>query len=231
MTINVGYTIKRRAKDMKIKFLAHASFLITSDSGTRIITDPYATSPQLNYVAIKERADIVTISHGHFDHNNAAAVQGNPVILDKPGQTSVKGIEFRGIAVYHDDKKGQARGSNIIFCFEVDGVKVCHLGDLGHSLDDKQIAEVGKVDVLFIPVGGFFTIDARAASEVSHRIGAKFIIPMHYLTGKIKLPISGVEDFLKDKKNTVRQDSGEIEIKSITMPASPQVVVLKPALG
>ena len=215
---------------MKIKYLAHASFLVTSDSGTRIITDPYTPTAELGYGAIKEAADVVTVSHGHGDHNNAAAIAGNPRVLDKPGKSSVKGIEFNGVAVYHDDKKGSARGTNIIFCFKMDGVKVCHLGDLGHKLDDKQIAGVGKVDVLLIPVGGFFTIDARTASEVSSQIGAKLIIPMHYLTGKIKFPISGVDEFLKDKKNVARHDTGEIEITPKTIPATPQVVVLKPSL-
>lgn len=107
---------------------------------------------------------------------------------------------------------------------------MCHLGDLGHKLNDRQIAGVGKVDVLLIPVGGFFTIDARTASEVSSQVGAKLIIPMHYLTGKIKFPIAGVDDFLKDKKDVVRKDASEIEVKPETVPANPQVVVLKPAL-
>ena len=216
---------------MKIKYLAHASFLVTSDSGTRIITDPYTTSPRFEYGDIKEHADVVTVSHGHGDHNNVAAVQGSPRVLDKPGKTRVKGIEFNGVETYHDDTKGKARGNNVVFCFEVDGVKICHLGDLGHKLDDKQIVEVGKVDVLLIPVGGFFTIDPKTAGDVSRQIGAKLIIPMHYLTGKIKLPIGGVDEFLKDKKNAVRQDTSEIEIRANALPATQQVVVLKQALG
>ncbi len=115
---------------MKIKWLGHASFLITSDSGIKIITDPYETGGGLSYGEIKESADIVTVSHDHFDHNNVAAVPGNPQVVK--GTAEVKGIEFKGISTYHDEAKGGQRGKNTILCFEVDGIRVCHLGDLGH---------------------------------------------------------------------------------------------------
>ncbi|MFC1981194.1 MBL fold metallo-hydrolase [Chloroflexota bacterium] len=113
---------------MKVKWLGHASFLITSDTGTTIITDPYAPNDRLKYGEIKESADIITISHEHGDHNNVAAVGGNPEAVR--GDTEVKGIEFKGIPTYHDDAEGSNRGNNVIFCFEVDGVKLCHIG--GH---------------------------------------------------------------------------------------------------
>jgi L-ascorbate metabolism protein UlaG (beta-lactamase superfamily) len=215
---------------MKVKFLAHASFLITSESGIRIITDPYEVSPTISYGTIKDSADVVTVSHGHGDHNNVAAVQGNPQVVNKPGKSTVKGIEFKGIATYHDEEKGKARGNNIIFCFKVDGLNVCHLGDLGHKLDEKQRAEVGKVDVLLTPVGGFFTIDARTAAEVSNQLGAKVIIPMHYSTAKCKLPIKGVDDFLKGKGNVTRTNKSETEFKPDSLPATSQIVVLEPAM-
>jgi len=109
---------------MKIKWLGHASFLITSDTGTRIITDPYTTGGNLRYGEIKETADIVTVSHGHGDHNNVSAVQGNPALVNKAGNTEVKGVNFTGIPTAHDDEGGKLRGNNLIFCFEVDGIKV-----------------------------------------------------------------------------------------------------------
>ena len=163
---------------MKIKWLGHASFLITSETGTKIITDPYVAAENLNYGEIKESADIVTVSHEHGDHNYVDGIRGNPEAIR--GTAKVKGIELKGISTYHDDAKGQQRGKNTVFCFEVDGVRVCHLGDLGHQLNDKQMAELGSVDILLIPVGGNYTIDAKVATQVCDRLKPKVIIPMHF---------------------------------------------------
>jgi L-ascorbate metabolism protein UlaG (beta-lactamase superfamily) len=215
---------------MKIKYLAHACFLISSEKGIKIITDPYKTSNDLNYGEIKESADIVTVSHTHFDHNNVSAVKGSPQIINKPGKSNIKGMEFNGIDTYHDDEVGRARGNNIVFCFTVDGLRICHFGDLGHNLDENQLAAVGKVDILLTPVGGFFTIDAETASQISGKIKPKVIIPMHYSTPKCKLPIKGIDEFLKDKNNVTRINESEIEFTSDKLPQATQIVVLQPAL-
>ena len=215
---------------MKIKFLGHATFVITSDAGIRIITDPYETSPDLTYGEITESADIVTVSHGHFDHGNVAAVKGNPEVVRRAGRTKAKGIEVKGIASYHDNAKGRLRGSNIIFCFELDGVRVCHLGDLGHLLEGKQVEEVGTVDILLIPVGGYYTIDAKAATQVCSQLKPRVIIPMHYKTEKGLPEIAGVDEFIKGKNNVTRQDSSEVEFEQGELPATSQIIVLKPAL-
>ncbi|MBA7536686.1 hypothetical protein ES705_28950 [subsurface metagenome] len=137
---------------MKIKWLGHSAFMVTSDTGIKILTDPYVTGGDLRYGEIKESADIVTVSHNHTDHNNVAAVGGNPQVVK--GTARIKGIEFKGIPTYHDDAGGKKRGDNTMLCFEVDGVRVCHLGDLGHQLSDMQVAELGRIDILLIPVGG-----------------------------------------------------------------------------
>jgi L-ascorbate metabolism protein UlaG (beta-lactamase superfamily) len=213
---------------MKIKWLGHAAFLITSDSGTRVITDPYETGDGLKYGNIEESADIVTVSHDHDDHNNVAAVQGNPQVVR--GTTEAKGIKIKGIPTYHDDARGSKRGSNTIFCFAVDGVNICHAGDLGHGLSEAQVAELGKIEVLLIPVGGFFTIDARAASQVCDQLKPRVIIPMHYKNDKCQFPIAGVDEFLRGKDNVTRLDSSEIELKAGELPASTQIMVPKPAL-
>jgi L-ascorbate metabolism protein UlaG (beta-lactamase superfamily) len=213
---------------MKIKWLAHAAFLITSDNGTRIITDPYETGNGLNHGKIEESADIVTTSHEHFDHNNVAAVKGSPQVFK--GTTEARGIIIRGIATAHDNSGGRERGSNTIFCFEIDGLNVCHAGDLGHLLTDTQVAAIGKVDILLIPVGGFFTIDAKTADQVCDQLKPTVILPMHYKTDKLDFPISGVDEFLKGKSNVTRVDGSEIEIKAEKLPASAQIMVLKPAL-
>ena len=213
---------------MKIKWLAHAAFLITSDSGTRIITDPYETTDALMYGEIEESADIVLISHDHADHSNVAAVKGSPQVVR--GTTEAKGIKIRGVPTAHDTSGGSQRGRNTIFCFEVDGVNVCHAGDLGHILTDEQAAAIGKVDVLLIPVGGLFTIDARTADRVCEQLKPKVIIPMHYKTDKLDFPIAGVDEFLKGKDNVTQLDTSEIEIKAGQLPPSAQIIVLKPAL-
>ena len=213
---------------MKVKWLGHASFLITAEDGTKIITDPYETSEGLKYGEIKESADIVTCSHEHGDHNNAGAVQGNPQIVKDSGV--VKGIPIKAIKTTHDDKGGSERGSNTVFCFEVDRVRICHLGDLGHLLTDNQVVEIGKVHVLLIPVGGHFTIDAKNATQVAEQVRARTIIPMHYKNEKCVFPIGGVDEFIKNKTNVTMVDGSEIEFKIGEMSSEPRVMVLKPAL-
>ncbi|MFA5309254.1 MAG: MBL fold metallo-hydrolase [Dehalococcoidales bacterium] len=213
---------------MKIKYLAHAAFLITAENGTRIVTDPYKRSESLKFGAINETAEIVTASHEHGDHNNIAAVKGNPQSVNAAGE--VKGIKIKAVPTAHDDKDGSQRGQNTVFCFLVDGVNICHLGDLGHELTAAQVEAIGKVDALLIPVGGFFTIDAATATKVCEQLKPKVIIPMHYKTEKLDFPISGVEDFLKGKNNVTRSQESELELKADSLPASPQIIVLKPAL-
>ena len=215
---------------MKIKWLGHASFLITSDTGVTIITDPYTTGGNLSYGEIEEKADIVTVSHEHGDHNNAAAVKGNPVLVNKAGATEVKGIKFTGIPTAHDNEGGKLRGNNLIFCLEMDGIKVCHLGDLGHQLNDKQAAELGKIGILIIPVGGYYTIDAEVASRVADKLSPGIIIPMHFKNAKCNFPITGVDDFLEGKTNVTRLGVSEVEFHKEHLPASTQIVVLEPAL-
>jgi len=213
---------------MKIKWLGHASFLITSDSGIKIITDPYQPDERLKYGEINESADIVTVSHEHGDHNYVSAVRGNPEAIR--GTAKVKGIELKGIPAYHDDAGGSQRGKNTIFCFAVDGVRVCHLGDLGHPLSDKQVAELGSVDILIIPVGGSYTIDAKVAGQVCDKLKPKVIIPMHFRNDKCIFPIAGVDEFLQGKEGVSRLDISEVEFKQGELPATTKIVVLKPAL-
>ena len=215
---------------MKVKWLGHASFLITSEDGTRIITDPYATGMGISYGDIKENADIVTVSHDHGDHNNAAAVSGNPQVVKGAGVQEAKGIQFKGIATFHDETQGSERGPNTIFCFSVDGVTLCHLGDLGHQLSDEQAAEIGDLDILMAPVGGFFTIDAAAATQIVAKLQPRVVIPMHYSTDKCAYPISGVEDFLKGKADVKKKDASEAEFSKGDLPSPIEIVVLKHAL-
>ncbi|MBM3173932.1 MAG: MBL fold metallo-hydrolase [Chloroflexi bacterium] len=215
---------------MKLKWLGHACFLITSDGGLRIITDPYAVGGGVGYSPIRETADIVTVSHGHADHNNAATIAGNPEVVTDVGVRKLKGIEVKGVDTHHDESAGKARGNNVVFCFSVDGVKICHLGDLGHRLSSQQVAEIGAVDVLLIPVGGFFTIDAVVASQVCDDLKPRVVVPMHYKTSKLEYPVAGVDDFLKGKKNVKNIDSSEVELKAGQLPGATEIMVLKHAM-
>lgn len=215
---------------MKIKWLGHASFLITSDTGTKIITDPYATGSGIKYGEITESADIVAVSHDHSDHNNVAAVRGKPEVVRGTDITKVKGIEFKGIPSYHDEAGGSQRGKNTIFCFEMDGIRVCHLGDLGHQLSDKQASELGEIDILLMPVGGYYTIDAKVATQVGNQLKPKVIIPMHFKTDKCGFPISGVDEFLKGKEEVKKLNASEVEFKQAELPPTTQIIVLQPAL-
>ena len=167
---------------MRIKWLGHACFLITSKDGTKIIIDPYSVGGGIDYPPIYESADVVLVSHGHGDHSNVSAVRGEPEVIKGSGIKTAKGIQFKSVATYHDDSRGKQRGANSVFCFNLDDIMLCHLGDLGHVLDTEQVREIGGVDVLFIPVGGFYTIDAGEAGIVCEQLAPKIVIPMHYKT-------------------------------------------------
>ncbi|OGO04655.1 MAG: MBL fold metallo-hydrolase, partial [Chloroflexi bacterium RBG_13_54_8] len=168
--------------------------------------------------------------HQHGDHNGVTSVKSKPEIVDAPGVRKVKGIDFRGVATHHDEAQGKERGPNIIFCFTLDGMRICHLGDLGHPLDSSQIGEIGEVDLLFVPVGGLYTIDAQAATKVCDSLSPRVVVPMHYKTARCDYPIAGVDGFLKGRKNIRRLDSSEIELRKDQLPSVAETVVLRHAL-
>jgi L-ascorbate metabolism protein UlaG (beta-lactamase superfamily) len=218
---------------MKIKWYGHSAFLITSDEGIKIIMDPYepgAFGGQLSYGKIKDQADIVITSHDHGDHNYTKDLPGTPQIVKESGSKTIKGISIKGIPTYHDLSKGSERGTNTVFTLEIDNIQLCHLGDLGHLLSDKELAEIGPVDILLIPVGGFFTIDPKEATQVADQIKPKILIPMHFKTAKCGFPIAPVEDFLKGKVNTKRPKTSEINFDKKNLPQQMEVVVLEHSL-
>ncbi len=218
---------------MKIKWYGHAAFLITSDEGTKIIIDPYepgAFGGQLSYGKIKDQADIVLTSHDHADHNYTQDLPGSPQIVKGSGSETIKGISLKGISTYHDSSKGSERGANTAFTIKVDHLQVCHLGDLGHLLSDRELSEIGPVDILLIPVGGFFTIDPKEATRVAEQIKPKILIPMHFKTGKCGFSIAPIEDFLKGKSNIKRSKTNEASFDKATLPQQMEIVVLEHAL-
>jgi len=214
---------------MKIRYLGHASFLITTNNGTRIIADPYTVNERIKLAPVTETADIVTISHEHGDHNNIASVKGNPQGIRGAGKWNIKGVEIQGIAAFHDNAGGKSRGANTIFCITVDGIKVCHLGDLGHMLSDAQVAEMGKVDVLLTPMAGNYTLDAATATELMNKLMPAVTVPMHYRNPKVDYPVATVDAFTSGKKNVITSDGSELELEKGKLPKD-EIVVLKPAL-
>ena len=217
---------------MKIKWYGHSAFLITSDQGIKIITDPYepgAFGGELSYGKIKDQADLVITSHDHADHNYTQDLPGAPQIIKGSGSKTIKGISIKGIPTYHDPSKGSERGSNTIFTLKIDYIQLCHLGDLGHLLSDKELAEIGPVEILLIPVGGFFTIDPKEATQVAEQIKPKILIPMHFKTAKCGFPVAPVEDFLKGKGNTKRLKASEVTFDKASLPQQTEIVVLEHA--
>ncbi len=213
---------------MKIKWLGHAAFLITADDGTRLVTDPFGDYAGLRYRPIDEAADIVLVSHDHGDHAGGK-IKGDPKKVSGPGSTKVAGIEISGLETFHDTSKGRERGRNTVFCFTVDGIRICHLGDLGHELSGVEITKIGQVDVLMVPVGGSFTIDAGVASRICDQIKPGVAIPMHFKTDKCDFPISGVDDFLEGKAGVSRAGASEVELKKEQLPQAIEIIVLEHA--
>lgn len=217
---------------MKLIFLAHASFLIITNNGTKIIFDPYKSGSfggTFGYNAIKESADVVLVSHQHDDHNGISEVLGNPKVFKDTGIFTYEDINITGISSYHDSQKGTARGENVIYVIDTDSLRIAHLGDLGHILSESDLMQLGKIDVLLIPVGGYFTINSKVATDVMNSIKPSITIPMHYKTKDVDFPIAKFNEFVKDKKNVKIINSSEVEITKETLPKTPEVWVLNMA--
>lgn len=195
---------------MEICWLGHSCFLLKDSYNTTILTDPF--DPLIGYSPYKGKADIVTISHRHYDHCCTKFLKGSPKIIKTPDLTNLNNISIKGLPSYHDNFKGLKRGDNLIFVFKIDNYSLCHLGDLGHSLDNKILDAIGNIDVLFIPVGGNFTIDGETAADLSKKISPKIIIPMHYKTQQVNIALDGIESFLLNMKNGERLNSNTLQL-------------------
>lgn len=179
---------------MKIKWLGHSCFLLTSQNGTKLLTDPF--DGKVGYALPSVEADVVTSSHGHYDHGNTKIVKGLPACFNTPGLHGHKDFSIKGVATFHDESGGAKRGNNIVFRIEADGIAVCHCGDLGHMLSGAQLKELMPVDILLVPVGGVFTVDAKGAYEVRNMLKPKVTIPMHYKTAAAQISIDTADKFL-----------------------------------
>ena len=208
---------------MKIKWLGHSCFLLTADNGTKVLTDPY--DPYIGYKLPPVEADIVTTSHMHNDHNNIRGVKGNFRHISETGTFDLNGVRITGIPTFHDNEGGSRRGGNIVYIFEMDSLRICHCGDLGH-VPTKELADrIGRVDVLLVPTGGIFTIDAAGAAETVRILKPSAAIPMHYKTSLLTFKLDGVDKFLASAGG-VKSEKHEIEVKADNLAALPKVLVL-----
>jgi L-ascorbate metabolism protein UlaG (beta-lactamase superfamily) len=218
---------------VKLTYYGHSSFLLQASDGTRVIVDPYRAGSYdgaFRYGAITDSADAVVATHTHDDHGAVDAIPGHPQIFVQPASATVGGWKIAGVHVAHDDEGGRSRGKNTILVFDDGDVRVAHLGDLGHLLDPPILAAIGRIDVLLVPVGGFFTIDHKQAAQVVESIDPRVVIPMHYKTPKVDFPISEVGPFLTTQETVERKESSTIEMTSATLPPSRVTYVLPAAL-
>lgn len=212
---------------MIIEYLGHSCFRLTESTGTSIVCDPYG---DVGYDMPETQADAVTVSHHHFDHDNTAAVGGKPVIIDKECSYELPGVDVNAVKSFHDGQRGKLRGENVIFKFRMDGIDVCHLGDLGEACSAELIDLILPVNVLLIPVGGNYTIDAEMAKEYVDRIMPDIVIPMHYRSKGCKIDIDKADEFLRlfDGENVEELDGDTLELmRSDLSGGETKVVVLK----
>lgn len=184
---------------MYLQYLGNSCFKIqdkTTADGITVVTDPFDKEVGLKVPNFE--ADIVTISHDHHDHNNFNALRGKPYIISHPGEYDIKGVSVSGVDSFHDDKEGKERGYNIVFRIEIDDISISHLGDIGHILTNQQLELLVGTDILLIPVGGKYTINAKQAVEVISQIEPRIVIPMHYKLPGMKADIEGVDKFIKE---------------------------------
>ncbi len=214
---------------MKITWYGHSAFLLTVDE-VRIIIDPYrsgAFDGAISYGAITDPADIVLVSHNHDDHNDTSTIQGSFIKIGSEGYYDIKGIRITALPTYHDTSEGKERGENLVFVIEAEGVRIVHAGDLGHLLDGNTVKRIGKTDILMLPVGGTFTIDADEAALVMNAIHPLITLPMHYKTSKMGLPLGLVEEFTQGKNNVRKVNSSEIDVTLQGLPHDPEILVLQ----
>jgi L-ascorbate metabolism protein UlaG (beta-lactamase superfamily) len=213
---------------MKIKWNGHACFTITASDGTTIVTDPYepgAFDGALAYGPVDDRADVALVSHDHADHNYVQGLGGDPQVLT--GSGSAKGVDFAAVEAAHDDKQGAERGKNTLFAFEVDGVRVGFMGDLGHVLSEQQRAALGRIDVLLLPTGGLFTVGPEEAKQLVEQIRPKLVIPMHFKTPECGFPLAEVGDFAGQLASVKEVGSSEVDISADALPdAGPELWIL-----
>ena len=209
---------------MKLEWIGHACFQMTAMDGTVVITDPYDASVGIDMIPLK--ADLITMSHEHHDHNETSMIVGEPVIARGPELAAVGSVTSRAIDSYHDEAQGEKRGRNYIRLFDIDGLKVVHMGDQGCMPREDVIEAIADADVMMIPVGGTYTVDAAGAREIIEAAKPKCVVPMHVKTKHCPYPIAPVTQFLSLMG---MEDASAYDMIEITEDHVPQgVLLMKP---
>ena len=213
---------------MIIRHIGYAEFLMETESGMRIVTDPYGEG--CGYPVQRMRADAVLVSHGHHDHNAVETLEGIQTVVDKAGEyTLAPGVKVTAIKGFHDDERGNKRGETLLFLLETEGLRIVHLGDLGCPLNEEQTEILSRPDILMIPVGGYYTIDGKTAAQTAKTLKARTVLPMHYRTRfNADWPISGPEAFLEAfSGETVRKDIEILRVTEKDLECQPSAAIFK----
>lgn len=217
---------------MQITWQGQSFFVIRAkdkqNGEVEIAIDPFDKT--LGLRVPKVEADILLITHSHYDHANKKAIIGTPFLIETPGEYEIKGVSIKGIPAFHDNSEGKERGTVTIYKIEAGGIKICHLSDIGQKeLTPEQVEEIGEVDILMIPIGGIYTIASKEAAAIISQIEPKIVIPMHYKIPKLKEPLEGIEKFLKIMGAEDIEPQKKLKIKLKDLPKEEtEIVVLEP---
>ena len=211
---------------MKVMWHGHSCFEVKNN--VTVVTDPHdGKSIGIRTPIVK--ADVLLISHDHFDHNCSRVVKGDFVTVREPGERIEKGVKILGLPTFHDDKEGSKRGRNIVFKFEMEGVRLCHCGDIGHMLSTEQLKALSPVDVLFVPVGGVFTINGTQARKLVNQLKPKIAVPMHFRVGGLSLSIQTADQFLEGlPESKVLRVGNEVDFVPEELPTETEYWVFSP---
>lgn len=209
---------------MNIYWLGQSSYLIETNNKNKVLIDPF--NAEIGYTPFKGAVDLVTISHEHFDHNFLELIENNPTIIRTATNHNTDFCKIEGISAFHDDKNGAEKGENIIFKYNIDGITLCHLGDLGHELDEETLKKIGEVDILFVPVGEVYTFDVESAVNVVKVINPKYIVPMHFKTELLNIPLETVDKFLLAMKDYNKENVPYISINKDNIKNENKILVM-----
>ena len=209
---------------MDVTWLGHGCFRLRGRSAA-VVTDPFP--PAIGLKLPKLDADLVTISHEHENHNYTQVMRDSYEIRG-PGEYEVAGVSVIGVPTFHDAQKGTKHGRNTVYLIEIDDVRVCHLGDLGHALDDAEAEAISAPDVLLVPVGGHTSINAAQAAEIVRQLEPRYVVPMHYAIPGLKLELDPLDRFLKEMAVTASEPQPKLSVQASSGEYETKVVVLEP---
>ncbi|MFA6047456.1 MAG: MBL fold metallo-hydrolase [Parcubacteria group bacterium] len=215
---------------MIIQYYGHSCFKITTKPAGRgqddvtMFIDPFDKAIGLR--PPQGQADLVLVTHDHHDHNNVEAIKGEPYIIDIPGEYSVKGVNIVGMKTFHDKKEGAERGANTIYILETEELRICHMGDLGHSLSEKELEAINGVNILMIPIGGKYTLDGKEAVDIIKKIEPEIVIPIHYKISGSTVDVDDEKKFCKEIGNCPKEKVTKINIKKKDLEGKSMEVIL-----